>query len=136
MTMRDAPGWQLILADLALILFLVTVAALTRTAESDEARREREPQSKDGASIAPAQALYRPGATSPTIESWLDSQTIDPRATLSVIATHREGDAEAAWKDAQALASKARARGIPVRVVVMQADQTDLYASLAYDTPR
>ena len=135
MSLRDAPGWQLILADLSLILFLVTVAALAE--KSDEEQAPPEPSGiRPDANVAPAQALYRPSRSGPSIAEWLDSQSPDPRATLSVIALHRAGEEQPAWERAQALADQARDRGVAVRVVVQSGSETDLYASLAFDTPR
>lgn len=149
MTLRDENGWQLILADLALILFLVTIGALAGTADEDVEKRSSKDEdgrewvsdaeherSPTGATIAPAQALYRPGPGRPAFEQWLESQTTDPRATLSVIALHRDGDEQPAWENAQALAQTARQRGLVVRVVVQPGEQADLYASLAFDTRR
>lgn len=149
MTLRDANGWQLILADLSLILFLVTVAALAeQTGEADaeelagDARRETQSENeitggRPAATIAPAQALYRQARGGPTIGQWLAQQPIDPRATLSVIATYRAGAEQEVWVDAQALADQARtASGVKVRIVIQPGEDRDLYASLAYDAPR
>ncbi|MEM9500557.1 MAG: hypothetical protein AAF941_01805 [Pseudomonadota bacterium] len=136
MVTRGGSSWQLILADLSLILFLVTVAALADMAQKKELGASDDTQRSNNASISPAQALYRREPSGPSIGEWLDMQTVDPRATLSVIATHRASEADAAWEKAQALAVQARARGIAVRVVVVPAPENDLYASLAYDTPR
>ncbi len=135
MSLRDAPGWQLILADLSLILFLVTVAALAVQSDEDELPPEQD-VIRPGANVAPAQALYRPGNGSPSIAEWLDNQSPDPRATLSVIALHRKGEEARAWERAQALAEEARERGVVVRVVIQSGNEADLYASLAFDTPR
>ncbi|MDJ0643658.1 MAG: hypothetical protein QNJ15_12650 [Erythrobacter sp.] len=144
MTVRDASGWQLILADLAMILFLVAIAALAeqpgdKGAKRDnvgDLRRAEESASNSVAAIDPAQALYRPGRDIPPIEQWIDSQAIDPRATLSVIALHRGEDRQEAWQRAQALADRARSRGLDVRIVLQEGRESDLYASLAFDTPR
>lgn len=130
MTNRHTLPWQLILADLALILFLVSLAALAAMS----ARPAKAPSPRDIA-IAPAQALYRPSANLPGIGEWLDDQAIDPRATLSVFAYYREADRSASWAEARRLADAARARGVPVRVVLTPAERTDIYASLAFDAP-
>ena len=135
MNLRNAPGWQLILADLSLILFLVTVAALAEQSEEYEPRPEQDSRRPD-ANIAPAQALYRPDPGSPPIAEWLESQSPDPRATLSVISLHRAEEERRAWERALALADQARAQGVAVRIVMQSGNETDLYASLAYDTPR
>lgn len=130
------PGWQLILADLALILFLLTLSALPaaeaetghRLADKD-ARRMIKPE------IAAAQALYRPVADGPSLTEWLTAQPRDPRATLTIFAQHRPGEAQRMWETAQALARKAHASGVPVRAIVTAGEDSDIYASLAYDAP-
>jgi len=136
MTFRDPTGWQLILADLSLILFLVTISALADASDESEEQGIAPDQNHGGASVAPSQALFRPGPNTPSIEQWLAQQPRDPRATLSVIATHRGGGEQQAWDKAQALARRARETGVVVRVLIQPADRSDLYASLAFDAPR
>lgn len=131
MTSRQAMPWQLILADLALILFLVSLAAL---AGMRSANPVAEPPTS--VAVAPAQALYRPSNNVPEIGDWLDDQAVDPRATLSVFARYRAEDEAESWAEARRLADAARSRGVPVRVVMTPADSTDLYASLAFDAQR
>lgn len=135
-------GWQLILADLALILFLVTLSALP-LAETDAggarglaarvARDEDTRPAPPPPEIAAAQALYRPVAGGPELGEWLASQPRDPRATLTVFARYPAGGEAAAWKAARALASDARASGVPVRTIITAGSEAELYASLAYD---
>ncbi|WP_298471435.1 hypothetical protein [uncultured Erythrobacter sp.] len=149
MTLRDANGWQLILADLSLILFLVTIAALAeQTGEEDaetpasDARREavnesEQAEERSSTTIAPAQALFRQTNGGPTISQWLAQQSIDPRATLSVIATHGAGEEQQVWSAAKALADQAKTgSGVNVRIVIQPGEGQDLYASLAYDAPQ
>jgi hypothetical protein len=136
---RSGHGWQLILADLALILFLLTLSALP-AAEADTGQRlaDREARQKDTeplplTEIAAAQALYRPLAEGPSLTDWLAAQQPDPRTTLTIFATHAPGGEAAAWAQAQALAAEARASGTRVRTIIAAGLQDDLYASLAYD---
>lgn len=149
MNLRDANGWQLILADLSLILFLVTIAALAEQTGDEEAetptsdaRREALNESdqagdRPSTTIAPAHALFRQTNGGPTIDQWLAQQSIDPRATLSVIATHGAGEEQRAWSAAIALADQAKvAPGVNVRIVIQPGEGQDLYASLAYDAPQ
>lgn len=124
--MRNINSWQLILADLALILFLVTTAGLVD--ETDD-------QAAPPAPVAdvPAQALYRPRADAPAIKDWVTQQNPDPRMTLTLVATHRAGHADQAWNEASTLAQQARGAGVAVRVVMREGTAPDLYASLGYD---
>jgi len=138
-TGHGAQGWQVILADLALILFLLTLSALPaveaqsgqrladRNARKEDLKDRRQPE------IAPAQALFRPISGGPDIAAWLAAQPRDPRATLTVFARYRPGEESAAWEAAAAIARKAATSGVPVRTIITAGDETDLYASLAYD---
>lgn len=136
---RTGHGWQLILADLALILFLLTLSALPAAeAESgerlaDRAARDKEAEGVPLPEIAGAQALFRPVPGGPALGEWLAVQAPDPRATLTVVATHPAGGEAQAWTRAQALAAEARARGTRVRIVITAGTTADLTASLAYD---
>lgn len=127
-------GWQLILADLALILFLVTLTALPRT-EADLAAgfADRVAPVPPAAEIAAAQALYRPVAGGPSLGEWLASQPRDPRATLTVFARYPAGGEAQAWAAARGLAAAAQDSGVPVRTIITVGAEADLYASLAYD---
>ncbi len=129
MILRSNHGWQLILADLSLILFLVTLTALVRSSSEDEKELGVD------AYVAPAQALFRQVDGGPTLADWLSEQPDDPRATLTIIAQHAANDRDTVWQAAQALAQSVQGSGVPVRVVIAGADKSDLYASLAYDTP-
>lgn len=125
-------GWQLILADLALILFLVTLSALA----SEEAQPHLAAGSTPhGPEVAPSQALFRPDPFGPTLAEWLARLPRDDRATLTVFAQHTGADRKAIWDQAQALAASAAEEGYPVRVVITKGAQSDLHASLAYDAP-
>jgi hypothetical protein len=133
-------AWQLILADLALILFLVSLSALP-AAEAGSGRRLAHPAARGeearpvspAAEVAAAQALYRPVADGPTLAEWLASQPRDPRATLTVFARHPAGGEAEAWEAARSLAASVRGRGVPVRIIITTGSEPDLYASLAYD---
>ncbi len=138
-------SWQLILADLALILFLVTLTALPqgetgigpglagRVAGSAAARAQTHSPSPP-AEVAAAQALYRPVAGGPSLGEWLAGQPHDPRATLTVFAFHPAGGEAAAWQAARRLAASAQDSGVPVRIIISGGSAADLYASLAYDS--
>lgn len=133
-------GWQLILADLALILFLVTLTALPmaeagapRSLAARVGRDEDAVSTARRAEIAAAQALFRPVAGGPGLDEWLASQPRDPRATLTIFARHPAGGEAAAWENARALAARVQASGVPVRIIITAGPEADLYASLAYD---
>lgn len=136
---KSGHAWQLILADLALILFLLALSALPAAeAESGkkpvEARARGEDADRSAAfEAAPAQALFRPVPGGPSLSGWLASQARDPRTTLTVFVRHRAGEEAAAWTTAQSLAREAEATGVAVRMVISAGAEPDVYASLAYD---
>lgn len=142
---RSANSWQLILADLALILFLVSLIALIgrkdeRLAEQAilERRGERAildepPQITGVGAIAPAHGLYRPSAAAPPISEWLTAQALDSRAVLTIHALHKRGQEQIIWNEAQALAQGAQAANVKFRIVLEEAERNDLSATLAFD---
>lgn len=145
--MRHSTGWQVILADLALILFLLTAAALSEGEAGRNAgggpRRGPEGGNMTGAAplqdaqglIAPAQALYRAGPGLPGFAEWLAEQPRDPRAALTIVAQHRPGRAAPAWTNARAMATSASAAGVRARIIIREGEADEIYASLAYDQP-
>lgn len=127
-------GWQLILADLALILFLLTLSALPAAeATGSQQRTDAEARKPADPQIDAAQALFRPVAGGPSLAAWLADQAPDPRATLTIVAVHARGGEAAAFARAQLLAAQARARGAQVRTIIMPGPLDEVYASLAYD---
>ncbi|NQX94709.1 MAG: hypothetical protein HRT64_07310 [Erythrobacter sp.] len=136
---RNSNSWQLILADLALILFLVTAAALSAGSGVDEARKDDgndlATASLNEENLAPAQALFRAGPGLPTLAEWLESQPRDPRAALTIVAEHAEGQDEKAWLAARQMAATAQALGVRARIIIRRSGQNTVHASLAYDQP-
>ncbi len=130
MIARAGSGWQTLLADLSLILFMVTASALS--------------QSRDGASGPAPQAsprseplaVWRAGAGAPRLDSWLASQPRDPRQQLSIIAHYpaETGSAgqQAALAEASGLLADAGANGRLARLLV-EPGADGMIASLAYD---
>lgn len=122
-------GWQTTIADLALILFMVTAAAMA----------EKPDRAEGGASLpleAEPLALYRPVGGAPPLAEWLATQPRDGRQHLSILARHRPGEAAAAAATALALAEQARAAGREPRVTIEPASVTDVTAVLSYDGRR
>jgi hypothetical protein len=137
---RSGHGWQLILADLALILFLLTLSALPN-AEAETGRQRavqenaaREEDTRPRPEIAAAQTLFRPVAGGPSLGAWLTAQSPDPRATLTIFAVHATGGEADAWARAEALSAEARGAGARVRTIIAAGGEAEIYASLAYDS--
>jgi hypothetical protein len=127
---QHSSSWQLILADLSLILFLMTAAALT----SSKRLADRQPgDPEEATTLAQAQSLYRRGAGLPSLKKWLEEQPRDPRASLTIVAEYVAGREKAAWAQAREMADAASRFGVRSRVIIRQGERDDVYASLAYD---
>ena len=125
MTSRKPNGWQIILADLALILFLVTLAGFI-------AVRGKNSSAAQHVQTAALQGVFRPGPAA-SLTDWLAMQDADGRMRLTIFARY-DGERNAAiWENAQTLAAEANSAGINARVVLERGRDSDLYAAFAYD---
>ena len=132
---RQTPSWQLILADLALILFLMTAAALSAYRETDTNKTSVNAPAPLDVALGPAQAVYRPGPGLPTFSQWLESQPRDSRASLTIVSEYTGNDDDAAWSDARGMAEAAQAIGVRARVIIREGEKNTVQANLAYDQP-
>ncbi|WP_374408650.1 hypothetical protein [Pelagerythrobacter sp.] len=125
-------GWQTTLADLALILFMVTAAAMAETSDASAP----EPVPVAGAPVPAGGeplAIYRAAPGAPSLGAWLSGQPRDDRQHLTIVARHAAGDAAQSMRGALALAREAEAAGRTARIVVEPAAAADLIAVLDYD---
>jgi hypothetical protein len=118
MKARAGTGWQTTLADLSMILFLVSAAAVRQPAAP--ATPPNLP------AIGEPVAQWRAAQGSPSLAQWLAEQPNDPRLRLTIIA------APEAAAEAQSLA---RGAGRPARVVLDPGQVSPPFAALAYDQP-
>ena len=132
MISRISFGWQTTMADLALILFMVTAAGI-------HAEKQKEHSQELSAPAFPAQgaslALYRAQKGAPPIGEWLAEQAPDGRQYLTIVARYRPGNAESAAREAVALAQEAGAAGVSARIVLEPGEGAGLFATLAFDRP-
>ncbi len=84
MMARTGSGWQYVLADLSLILFMVTAAALSQSETAPAAPREPSP-------LAEPLAVWKAGAGSPGLGESLAAQAPDHRAQLTILAPYAPG---------------------------------------------
>ncbi|WP_338467679.1 hypothetical protein RXV95_03745 [Novosphingobium sp. ZN18A2] len=121
MIARAGSGWQTVLADLALILFMVTGSALARARPGG-----------DGATLrGEAVAVWREGKGSPPFGRWLADADPRTRATLTV--RYGADGPRAALERARALAQAAGSRASTMRILVEPGDGPGAEAVLAYD---
>jgi len=82
-------GWQTLLADLSLVLFMITAGALGR------ARMDRSVQKPALAPPSPAPlAIYRDTPGAPPLDRWLAAQPGDARQRLTIVARYPPGSEE------------------------------------------
>ncbi len=119
-------GWQTIIADLSLILFMVTTAAMVNAPETPAAS-DMAASSKD---VVPAHGtplgVYRAGAGAPPLSQWLAVQAPDDRQRLTVIARYPAGEDGLARASAAALklAAEAARAGTAARIVMEPLEDT------------
>lgn len=132
-------GWQTTLADLALILFMVTAAAMAAKPPPEKAGPEKVGAEKavETASPLPASgeplAIYRVARGAPPLADWLRDQPRDTRQNLTIIARYSAGARDQSTAAANALAAEAGDFGRSARIVVEPAQVSELIAVLDFD---
>jgi hypothetical protein len=129
MIIATRPGWQTTLADLALILFIITAAAM---AERPNIARPAETPVSVPASGEPL-AIYRAARDAPGLAEWLGNQPQDGRQNLTIVARYAPGQAQGAAMSALALQHDALAAGHSARIIVEPGESTDVVAVLDFD---
>ena len=119
MIARAGSGWQTVLADLSLILFMVTASAVSQA--RDDLRAP-----SGGFAMADPVAVWRPSPSGPTLARWLADQPTDPRLRLTLLVHAQPGGEDAALRLTAGAAPEAR-------VVIDRAPGPQLEAILAYD---
>ena len=118
MIIRPSSGWQTILADLALILFLITVQQVGNFGPAELADKGEAQPEIDESSPAPvsssALAVHRPGQNE-DISEWLTATDTRQLATISVsYAPERRTEAIA---EGERLMANAASAGIAARLI-------------------
>lgn len=137
MSARTAASWQTSLADLSLILFMLSAAAINR--QQGHLRQEKQAQAREEPPASPAGtplAIYiaEPGA--PPLARWLAEQAGDPRQRVTVTASYGSapGDMAQSLTEAGRLAREAEAAGHKARIVV-EPGMPPARVVLAFDDP-
>ncbi len=135
-------GWQTILADLALILFMVTASALADApdgplgADAPPPPRAR-PRSGDRVATpsprAEPVAVWRAGEGAPPLSQWLNDVARDPRLRLTITVHYAAGGRDAALAQAARLDRAAGMRGQMARIVVEPGLPAGANAVVGYD---
>ena len=114
-------GWAIMLADLALILFIVTASYAGGGKSSDASNLDPIPQ-----------AIYRASPDAPPIADWIAAQGLGKGARLQITMGYDPAHPETAMSAAASLAAQAVAAGAVPRIV-LQPDGGQPSAVLAYD---
>lgn len=131
MIARMGTGWQTLMADLSIVLFMITAAALGQNGSGGNAANPPKPAQMPSQRSEPI-AVYRPGPGMPGIGEWLSGQPRDPRQMLTIVSTYAPGKENAALDLATGLARQAGSAGQAARVVV-EPGEGEATATLAYD---
>ena len=119
-----AGGWQTVLADLSLILFMVCASALSTPAAPSQSAPDAPPQPL---------AIYRADPGAPPLDQWLRTQQADPRQRLTIVVPYAQDGRAAAADDAERLARAAEAAGFAPRVTVEPGPATPATVGLAFE---
>lgn len=129
---RAGSGWQTLLADLSIILFMVTAATLSQSKDGATAMAAAAPEPPKASARSEPLAVYRLAPGAPPLGQWLAAQSPDPRQQLSIVAHYAPGKQQAALSDAATLLAQAGASGVSARLVV-EPGEGGTVATLAYD---
>ena len=141
MSGRASVGWQTALADLSLILFMITAAAVTQQTPGARAheRAGKQPAAANEALSARAEplAVYIDAPGAPSLAQWLNAQPLDPRQQLTITARYdgAPGAQERAIATASRLVHEAGKAGRKARVVI-EPGQGPSRVAIAYDAPQ
>lgn len=115
------------MADLSLTLFVCTLAGLVGV------RHAGAGETDCTALFAQSHAVYRAVPGAPPIGSWLAEQPADPRIRLTIFGFYVAEDHGRVLTQALSLEHAALEAGASPRTVIEQADQSEVFAGLAFD---
>ncbi|WP_299308764.1 hypothetical protein [uncultured Croceicoccus sp.] len=121
-------SWQVMLADLAMILFLVAASAVPARDIVPAAVALAKP-----AVAGEPSAVFRDNGEDERFARWLDSRSADTRETLTIRGGPREGRYDAALARAAALVAIAATRGLATRIVLEPESGDAVVAVFAFD---
>lgn len=135
MILRQVHGWQVLLADLSLILFITSAAAIPQAG----AGRPVEPgmgtsvRFVPGSDTLPA-AVYRveTGDDPDALRGWIDAYSPDPRESLDITIGYRPDRFDAAVARAWALMQQARDGGQEPRITFEPEPNETVTASFGF----
>ncbi|MDD3800076.1 MAG: hypothetical protein PHE36_12965 [Novosphingobium sp.] len=135
MTGSGGQGWLTTLADLAIILFMVTATDLSNAGPPANDPPHMETGAEAAATIATAEpvAIFRPGGAV-SLDTWLADQAADGRQRLTILVRHSGKSMEPAMAEGLKLMRQAEQAGQSPRLIVEEGEHPDVTAVLAYDS--
>ena len=121
MIARMGSGWQTVLADLSLILFMITAGAVSQAKPQAPALPADKPALP---ALGEPVAVWSAGPGMPPLRDWLAHTATDPRLRLTILSSPAA---------AQAALDLAKVSGRAARVVIEPAMQGPPLATLTYD---
>jgi len=122
MNTRIGSGWQTLMADLSMVLFMISAAAVGE-APADKPKSPP-PLAASLPALGEPVAVWRGGGDPQALRAWLSSQSADPRQRLTIVA---------AQADAPAALALAAGVGRPARVLIEPQGEGGVFAALTYD---
>ncbi|TCM18883.1 hypothetical protein EDF56_104417 [Novosphingobium sp. PhB165] len=138
MNPRTAASWQTSLADLSLILFMITAAAVTHRPAHQRPSDRPAPTHRQ---VAPSDrseptAVYIDAPGAPPLDRWLGEQPRDPRQQLTITVAYAPGrQADALEAAARLLRSGPPDPALEHARIVVEPGDGPLRAVLAFDAP-
>ncbi|MFY8195728.1 hypothetical protein [Novosphingobium sp. B1] len=149
MIVRAGTGWQYALADLSLILFLVTASALAQAGHRGNAGALMQQPAPHSAPPAPSPPLAPPppvaaamdsepvavwsaGEGAPALRQWLDQVGADTRLEVRVVVRYEGDGRDSALAQAVQLAASGGPRARRARLLVEPGDRSGASVSLFY----
>lgn len=136
MKSRAMSGWQMVTADLALILFIITASAVESgdVLPSVEEEVTAEVQADRQPAIGNPVAIYR-SQSDVALSEWLADQDIDPSQTITVWIEFAPDESALQLASAAAILEDIEAAGHEARILATPADTSDLSVVIAHDAP-
>lgn len=133
MIVRAGTGWQYALADLSLILFLVTASALAQATSAPTAPPPvpTPPPIAAAVSSGPV-AVWSAGAGAPPLADWLTQVAADPRLEVQIVVRFTTKGRDAAVAQALQLATAGGPRASAARILVEPGERSGASVSLTY----
>jgi hypothetical protein len=139
-------GWQTILADLSLILFMVTASALAEAPDSPLGNDSAAPKSAPKPASKPAPppaiaplpraepvAVWRAGAGAPPLPQWLHDVARDPRLRLTITVHYAPDGRAAALAEAARLDRQSGRHVSGARIVIEPGLPAGASAAVGFD---